>query len=130
MQTGKDGRPQRCPWRHVGIAAVGKRDERRCGVETERRMVDGAPVRVETLRRCSPGGRVINTVDIERLNATFQEHLAPPARRYLALARYTLTLHDGRFRVGTVSNFGTSHESLYHTQQTTPAMAAGRTDHG
>jgi hypothetical protein len=93
-------------------------------------MVDGAPVRVETLRRRSPGGSVINTVDIERLNATFQEHLAPLARRYLALARHTLTLHEGRFRVGTVSNFGMSYESLYHTQQTTPAMAAGSTDHG
>jgi hypothetical protein len=33
------------------------------------------------------------------------------------------------FVVGTVYNFCTPHESLSHTQQTTPAMAAGITDH-
>jgi hypothetical protein len=67
---------------------------------------------------------------MERLNATFREHLAPLARRCRALARHTLTLHEGMFVVGTVSNFCTPHVSLSHPQQTTPAMAAGITDHG
>src|SRR6516225_1347243 len=70
-----------------------------------------------------------NTAYIERLNATFRERLAPLARRCRALARHTLTLHEGMFVVGTVYNFCTPHESLSHTQQTTPAMAAGITDH-
>jgi hypothetical protein len=33
------------------------------------------------------------------------------------------------FLVGTVYNFCTPHASLFHTQKTTPAMAAGITDH-
>jgi IS1 family transposase len=57
---------------------------------------------VETLRCRSQGGGVIHTADIERLNATFRERLAPLARRCRALARHTLTLHEGMFVVGTV----------------------------
>ena len=56
--------------------------------------------------------RVINTAYIERLNATFRERLAPLARRCRALARHTLTLHEGMFVVGTVYNFCTPHESF------------------
>jgi len=73
---GTGGRPRLRPWRHVLIAQVVKRYERRRVVETERRMVDGTPARVETLRRRSQGKGVINTAYIERLNATFRERLA------------------------------------------------------
>jgi transposase-like protein len=127
--TGQGGRPQLRPWRNVLIAQVIKRYERRRVVETDRRIVDGTPARVETLRRRSHGDGVINTADIERLHATFRERLAPLARRCRALARHTLTLHEGLFLVGTVYNFCTPHARLSHTQQTTPAMAAGITDH-
>src|SRR2546427_9735048 len=129
VHTGMGGRPRLRPWRHVFIAQVVKRYERRRVVATERRIVDGTPARVETLRHRSQGDGVINTAYIERLNATFRERLAPLARRCRALARHTLTLHEGMFLVGTVYNFCTPHESLSHTQQTTPAMAAGITDH-
>ena len=129
VHTGQGGRPRLRRWRHVLIAQVVKRYERRRVVETERRIVEGTPARVETLRRRSQGDGVINTAYIERLNATFREHLAPLARRCRALARHTLTLHEGMFLVGTVYNFCTPHESLHHVQKTTPAMAAGITDH-
>jgi hypothetical protein len=129
VHTGQGGRPRLRPWRHVFIAQVVKRYERHRVVDTERRIVDGTPARVETLRRRSQGGGMINTAYIERLNATFRERLAPLARRGRALARQTLTLHEGMFLVGTVYNFCTPHESLSHTRQTTPAMAAGITDH-
>jgi transposase-like protein len=129
IHPGKGGRPRLRPWRHVFIAQVVKRYERRRVVATERRIIDGTPARVETLRRRSQGDGVINTAYIERLNATFRECLAPLARRCRALARHTLTLHEGMFLVGTVYNFCTPHTSLSHTQQTTPAMAAGITDH-
>jgi transposase-like protein len=129
VPTGTGGRPRLRPWRHVFIAQVVKRYERRRVVETARRLVDGTPARVETLRRRSQGDGVINTAYIERLNATFRERLAPLARRCRALARHTLTLHEGMFLVGTVYNFCTPHESLHQAQQTTPAMAAGITDH-
>jgi transposase-like protein/IS1 family transposase len=129
VPRGQRGRPRLRPWRNVLIAQVVKRYERRHVVATERRIVDGTPARVETLRRRSQGDGVINTAYIERLNATFRERLAPLARRCRALARHTLTLHEGMFLVGTVYNFCTPHKSLSPAQKTTPAMAAGITDH-
>ena len=94
-----------------------------------RRIVDGSPARVETLRRRSQGDGVINTAYIERLNATFRQRLASLARLCRALARQTLRLYEGMFLVGTVYNFCTPHASLERTQKMTPAMAAGITDH-
>src|SRR6516162_6309108 len=129
LHTGQGGRPRLRPSRNVLIAQVVKRYERRRVVATDRRIVDGTPTRVETLRRRAQGNGVINTAYIERLNATFRERLAPLARRCRALARQTLTLHEGMFVVGTVYNFCTPHESLSSVQKTTPAMAAGITDH-
>jgi transposase-like protein len=137
-RLGKGGRPRLRPWRHGLIAQVVKRYERRRVVETERRMIDGTPARVETLRRRSQGDGVSKTAYIERLNATFRERLAPLARRCRALARQTLTLEHGMSLVGTVYNFCTYHASLRLAAQATgtgattrtPAMAAGSTDHG
>ncbi len=130
VHTGTGGRPRLRPWRPICLAHVVKRYERRRVVATDRRLVEGTPARVETLRRRSQGDGVINTAYIERLNATCRERLAPLARRCRALARQTLTLHEGMFVVGTAYNFCTPHASLSHTQKTTPAMAAGITDHG
>ena len=70
-------------------------------VETERRIVDGTPARVETLRRRSQGEGVINPAYIERLHATFRERLASLTRRGRALARRTLTLQHGMYLLGT-----------------------------
>jgi transposase-like protein len=129
--TGTEGRPRLRPWRHVLLAQVVKRDERRRVVETERRMVDGTPARVETLRRRSQGDGVITTASIERLNATFRARLTSLTRRGRALARRTLTLQHGMYLIGTISNFCTPHASLAQAgSKTTPAMAAGITDHG
>jgi IS1 family transposase len=130
VQTGRQGRPRLRPWRHVCIAQVVKRYAQRHVVAVERRIVDGTPARVETLRRRAQGDGVINTADIERLNATFRERLVSLTRRGRALARRTLTLHHGMYLIGTVYNFCTPHASLaYAGGQTTPAMAAGITDH-
>src|SRR5215467_11811269 len=85
VHTGQGGRPRLRPWCNVLIAQVVKRYERRRVVETERRIVDGTPARVETLRHRSQGDGVIKTAYIERLNATFRERLAPLARRCRAL---------------------------------------------
>ena len=131
VPTGKGGRPRLRRWRHVLIAQVVKRYERRRVVDTERRIIDGTPARVETLRRRSQGEGVINTAYIERLNATFRERLAALTRRGRALARRTLTLQHGMYLIGTVSHFCTPHASLAHASgRTTPARAAGITDHG
>jgi hypothetical protein len=131
VHTGTGGRPRLRPWRHGLIAQVVKRDERRRVVETARRIVDGTPARGETLRRRSQGEGGINTASIERRNATFRERLASLTRRGRALARRTLTLQPGMDVIGTVSNFCTPHASLAQAGgKTTPAMAAGITDHG
>src|SRR5256886_1289018 len=137
IHTGTGGRPRLRPWRHVLLAQVVKRYERRRGVETERRIVDGTSARVETLRRRSQGDGVINTAYIERLNATFRERLAPLARRCRAFVRHTRTLEHGMYLGGTVYNFCTAHASLRLTasaadtapRHRTPAMAAGITEH-
>jgi transposase-like protein/IS1 family transposase len=130
VQGGTVGRPRLRPWRNICIAPVVKRYVKRRVGEVERRIVDGTPARVETLRRRSHGDGVINTAYIERLNATFRERLAPLARRCRALARHTLTLEHGMYLIGTVYNFCSLHASLgnAHGSQT-PAMAAGITDH-
>jgi hypothetical protein len=131
IHTGTGGRPRLRPWRHVWSAQVVKRYERRRGVETERRMVDGTPARVATLKRRSQGDGGIHTASSERLTATFRARLASLTRRSRALARHTLTLQHGMYRSGTVYNFCTPHASLPLTSGgTTPAMAAGITDHG
>jgi hypothetical protein len=72
VRTGAPGRPRLRPWRHLYIAQVVKHYVQRRVVDIERRIVDGTPTRVETLRRCSQGNGVINTAYIERLNATFR----------------------------------------------------------
>jgi len=131
VYAGALGRPRLRPWRNVCIAQVVKRYAQRRVVDVERRIVDGTPARVETLRRRAQGGGVINTAYIERLNATFRERLASLTRRGRALARCTLTLQHGMYLIGTVYNFCTPQASLAHAGGgTTPAMAAGITDHG
>src|SRR6266581_458574 len=90
VQTGAHGRPQLRPWRNVCITQVVKRYAQRRIMDVERRIVDGTPMRVETLRRRTHGEGVINTA----------------------------------------YNFCPPHASLAHVGgRTTPAMAAGITDH-
>jgi transposase-like protein len=130
VYTGVQGRPRLRPWRNLCIAQVVKRYAQRRVVDVERRIVDGTPARVETLRRRAHGDGVINTAYIERLNATFRERLASLTRRGRALARRPLTLHHGMYLIGTVYNFCTPHASLGRVgSATTPAMATGITDH-
>src|SRR3989441_5360976 len=128
VRRGTSGRPRLRRWRHVLIAQVVKRYERRRVVDTERRIVDGTPARVKTLRRRSQWDGVINTAYIERLNATFRARLASLTRRGRALARRTLTLQHGMYLIGTVYNFCTPHASLPHASGgTTPPAAPGVT---
>jgi hypothetical protein len=130
VPTGSGGRPPLRPWRHGWIAQVGKRYERRRIVDTERRIRDGTPARVETLRRRSPGDGVINTADIERLNATCRARLGSLTRRGRALARRPLTLQHGMYLLATVYHFCTPQaRRTFLGGGTTPARAAGITDH-
>ncbi|MDQ3828847.1 MAG: hypothetical protein M3361_05965 [Candidatus Tectomicrobia bacterium] len=102
VRTGARGRPRLRSWKNVCLAQVVTRYVPRRVVDVERRIVDGTPARVETLRRRSPGPGVINTAAIERLNATVRERWAVLTRRGRALARRPLTRHHGMDLVGTV----------------------------
>ena len=95
IPTGTGGRPRRRRGRQVLIAQGVKRYERQRVVDTERRMGEGTPARVETLRRRSPGNGGIHTAAMERLNAPFRARRASLTRRGRALARRTLTLQHG-----------------------------------
>lgn len=132
--TGKPGRPCLRPWNHLYIAQVVKQYAHRHVVGVVRRILAGSPTQVDQLIERSQGGGVINTAYIERLNATFREHLAALTRRGRALARHTATLHAGMYLIGTIYNFCTAHESLSLGMPgarvpRTPAMAAAITTH-
>jgi len=129
VRTGAHGRPRLRPWRNVCLAQVVKRSVQRRVVDGARRMVEGTPARGETLRRRAQGDGVINTASIERLHATFRERLAALTRRGRARARRTMPLQHGRYVIGAVYHFCTPHASLGAAGATTPAMAAGITDH-
>jgi hypothetical protein len=83
---------------------------------------------------------VINTAYIERLQATFRSRLAALVRRSRAPVRLRETLEAGMFLVGTCYNFCWTHKSMRRERQesdppggkwvqSTPAQAAGLTDH-
>jgi transposase-like protein len=69
----------------------------------------------------------LNTAYIERLNATFRAHLAPFARRTRCPLRLLASVDQRVFLVGCLYNFCWFHASL--GKHTTPAMAAGLSDH-
>jgi transposase-like protein len=135
--TGASGRPRRRPWRNVCLAQVVQRSAQRHGVDGERRIVEGTPARVETLRRRAQGDGVSNTASSERLNATFRERVAARTRRGRALARHTLPWRHGRSLRGTIDHCCPPHERLRDASPAVggagaarpPAMAAGITTH-
>jgi transposase-like protein len=128
QRTGQRGRPPQQRWPGLALAQVIKHTtEQRRLVGITRRVVCGA---VEQVAACFGDG-VMNTAWIERLNATFRARLCALVRRGRALARQVPTLHGAVYLTGTVYNFCTPHGtlSLRAHQPTTPAMAAGLTDH-
>jgi transposase-like protein len=131
LHTGRRGRPRLVLARGVMVAQVIKRHERRRVVEVLRRVVVGAEA--EVISRVIATQRsiraLINTSYIERLNATFRARVAPLVRRTRAGAHKQCTLEWGMWLVGGCYNFMWAHRSLGAELTTTPAMAAGLTDH-
>lgn len=127
-RTGQRGRPPLRRWPGLALAQVIKlTTERRRLVGITRRVVRGA---AEQVTACFGEG-VINTAWIERLHGTFRARLCAFVRRGRALARQTATLHGATYLTGTAYNVCTPHGTLSFRahQPTTPAMAAGLTDH-
>jgi transposase-like protein len=120
--TGRRGRPWMIAWAEVAIVQVVKH---RHPWSVERRIVQGTEQLLAHLLHLTQGGGTINTAYIERLNATFRQRLSCLARRTRALARTAQTVETGMWLLGCVYNLCTVHETL----GTTPAIAAGLTDH-
>jgi len=128
LYNGQRGRPRLQAWPQLLITQVVKHRQGRI-LTIERRIVQGTQALLTRLLTCSQQGGVINTAYIERLNATFRQRLNCLARRTRTLARTTQTVNAAMFLLGCVYNFCTAHHSLSLTAPTTPAMAAGITDH-
>jgi hypothetical protein len=140
LHSGQRGRPRLIAWPDLALGQIAGQYAKRRVVCIKRRIVQGHAL-VDSLLKRSQGAGVLNTAFIERLNATWREHLACLARRSRSLARTTSTLLVRTYLLGTVYNFCTEHDSLRlplyvgsrgHRRwvHRTPAMAAGLTDHG
>jgi transposase-like protein len=129
LRTGKRGRPKLVLSEGVMVARVKKRYERRRVVEVIREVVWGTEEAVHSRLQQTQRSltALINTAYVERLNATFRARLAPLVRRSRAGVRKQGTLEGGMWLVGTCYNFVWVHRSLQ--EGSTPAMAAGLTDH-
>jgi hypothetical protein len=128
LYTGQRGRPRLQAWPQLLITQVVKHRQGRT-LSIERRIVQGTQAMLTRLLTSSQQGGVINTAYIERLNATFRQRLNCLARRTRTLARTTQTVNSAMFLLGCVYNFCTAHHALSLATPTTPAMAAGYTDH-
>lgn len=122
LHTGQRGRPKLLAWAELAMVQVVKH---RSPWSIERRIVQGSQALVSHLLQLSQSGGQLNTAYIERLNATFRQRLSCLSRRTRALARTQQTIEAGMWLLGGVYNFCTVHQSL----ATTPAIAAGLTDH-
>ena len=135
---GQPGRAKWRAWSELSMVQVVK--QRPMGqLLVNRRIVQGCADQIAQLIQTSQGHGGINTAYIERLNATFRQHLNILARRTRTLVRQPETLQAGMYVVGCVYNFCTYHQSLciplYLSERRrrwlrrTPAIAAGLTDH-
>jgi transposase-like protein len=126
LQTGQRGRPRLIAWPGVVIGQMVKRYQKGRVVDTDQRLIQGT---LDQLLALLSEERQISTAYIERLNATFRARLACLVRRTRALARREATVQAGMYLLGCLYNFCTPHQSLSEQRPTTPAMAAGLTNH-
>src|ERR671914_1695775 len=104
VRTGRRGRLRLIGESGLLIGPVIKRDARRRVVKVVHRVVCGTATALALVLK-APGGTVINTAYIERLNATFRSALAPLVRRGRALAHTETVLTAGMYLVGCAYNF-------------------------
>ena len=129
------GRGRAClqAWPEVCIATVIKRTEKKRVVEVIRRMTQGTVEQAQRLLAQSQGGNVLNTAFIERFNGTIRERLASLTRKCRHAAHRLEALETGMYLLGCTYNFCWPHHELskptHLGSPTTPAMAAGLTDH-
>jgi hypothetical protein len=132
-KTAGRGRAYLQIWPDLSIATIIKRTEKKRGVEVTRRMTRGTLEQATTLLQASLGGLVLNTAFIERLNGTMRERLAALTRKCRHAACRLAGLEAGMYLIGSTYTFCWPHQELSKPTHlgclTTPAMAAGLTNH-
>jgi transposase-like protein/IS1 family transposase len=129
------GRGRSClrVWKDLCIVTVIKRTEKKRVVEVTRILAYGKESQANELLQRSEGGVVWNTAFIERINGTFRERLAVLTRKCRHAARRLRALETGMYLVGCTYNLCFPHHELSKAKHlgspSTPAMAAGLTDH-
>lgn len=123
--TRRGGRPAMHIWKQLTLVQVVKHTSTNTWAGL-RHVLWGSCTSFLRLIECTQGAGGINTAYIERLNATFRGHLSLLVRRSRCPARRRETVSQRVFLLGCVYNFCSIHASLRHS---TPAMAAGLTDH-
>ena len=132
-RKGEKGRCHLEVWPDLCIATVIKHTKKKRVVEITRKMTRGALEQAQELLIMTKGGSELNTAFIERLNGTFRERLASLTRKCRHAAARLETLEKGMYLIGCTYNFCFPHHQLskplHFGGPTTPAMAAGLTDH-
>jgi transposase-like protein/IS1 family transposase len=132
-KQGGRGRCRLKVWSGLCIATVIKRTQKKRVIEVTTKMTRGVFEKAQELLLLTKGGEVLNTAFIERLNGTFRERLASLTRKCRHAAARLETLERGMYLIGCTYNFCFPHhqlsKSIHHGCPTTPAMAAGLTDH-
>ena len=96
MRTGRVGRPRRVLPDGFLLGQVVKQYRQRRVTGVVHHVVCGTAAAITAPLAATHSGTVINTAYIERLNATFRQHLPPLVRRGRALARTPTMLTAGR----------------------------------
>ena len=100
-------------------------------IQVIRNVVHGDPALVNRVIQESPVSSTINTSFVERLNGSFRTFCSRLVRKSYTFSKFAF-YHDAHIQIIEVYyNFVKPHRTLskQYSQKTTPAMAAGLTDH-
>lgn len=132
-ETAGPGRACFRVWKERCMVTVIKRTEKKRVGAVTRTLTSGKEDQANERLRRSRGGAVWNTAFSERSNGTFRERLGVLTRTCRHAARRLRALETGMDVVGCTSNRCFPHHELSKAKHlgtpSTPAMAAGLTDH-
>lgn len=131
-KTAGRGRACLVVWPSIVMARGSKPTEKKRVVEITRRMTQGLLSSANKLLEQSPGGTLLTTAFLERLNGTMRERLASLTRKCRHAAHRLDALETGMDLIGCTSKLCFPHHELSSARHfgsaCTPAMAAGLTD--
>jgi IS1 family transposase len=122
---------QYLPWNLLYATVEKIRDGRGRVIQVIRTVVHGAPTLVEQVIRDSPVSQTIDTAFVERVNGTYRAFCSRLVRKGCGFSKNSV-YHDAHIEIATAFyNFVHPHGTLSESngRDTSPAMAAGLTDH-